>query len=217
MQSSEAFLRERTARWVCLLLAGALFGCDGRAHAREQDNTEAHHASSGRAPEIDESTRQELLVGYELLARTLDDESKLGKLEIVKTLMLDAPNDAIAKQMKRLSDISEKRAGELEDLRRLAPRVSDKPARKSPMGDAINEIAKDFGKSDMLSRAGGFDVRFVLVQAQATRMMASMAIALARFDPQPKRQAWLKRLANDYERYRGDLVEYLGARPARRG
>lgn len=217
MPPSEPFVRVRTARWVCLLLAGGLFGGDGTAHAREQDNAEAHHASPGKAPELDERTRQELLVGYELLARTLDDESKLGKLKIVKTLMLDAPKDAIGKQMKRLSDISEKRAGELEELRRLAPRVSDKPARKSPMGDAITEIAKDFGKSDMLSRAGGFDVRFVLIQAQATRMVASMATALARFDPQPKRQAWLKRLANDYERYRRDLIEYLGTRPARRG
>jgi hypothetical protein len=62
----------------------------------------------------------------------------------------------------------------------------------------------------MLSRKGGFDVRFVLVQAQATRMVAAMAKAIVRFDPNPERKAWLKELAAEYEGYRGDLIRYIG-------
>ena len=64
----------------------------------------------------------------------------------------------------------------------------------------------------MLSRNGGFDVRFVLLQAQATRMVAAMATATARFDPNSERKKWLKSLANEYEGYRSDLIEYLSVR-----
>jgi hypothetical protein len=152
---------------------------------------------------------QDLLIGYGLLADTLADESKLSKLDLFKTLTLNAPNDAVAQLMKTLSDASKQRAAQLSRLRRLAPRVSDKPAEDSPIGDAITAVAKEFGKAEMLSRKGGFDLRFVLVQAQATRMVAAMAIATARFDPNPERKEWLKSLAHEYEGYRGELIKYL--------
>jgi hypothetical protein len=163
---------------------------------------------------LSEHTHQDLLIGYTLLADTLSDESRLGTLDFFKTLMLDAPNDAVAKLMKTLSDASKRRASELSKLRHLAPDVSQKPAVESPIGEAISDVAKEFGKSEMLSRTGGFDVRFVLVQAQATRMVAAMATAIARFDPNPERKAWLKRLAVEYEGYRGDLIKYLGGQEA---
>jgi hypothetical protein len=157
---------------------------------------------------------QDLLIGYGLLADTLSDESRLGTLDVFKTLMLDAPNDEVSKLMKTLSDASEKRAAQLAKLREQAPKVSQKPAEDSAIGDAINDIAKDLGKSEMLSRKGGFDIRFVLVQAQATRMVAAMAKATARFDPNPERKVWLKELAVEYEGYRGDLIKYLGGQQA---
>jgi hypothetical protein len=160
------------------------------------------------------SRQQDLLIGYGLLADTLSDESRLGTLDLFKTLMLDAPNDAVAQLMKTLSDASKKRAGELSKLRQQEPKVSDKPAEESAIGDAITAVAKEFGKSEMLSRTGGFDVRFVLVQAQATRMVAAMATATARFDPNPERKLWLKSLASEYEGYRGDLIAYLGGKAA---
>lgn len=154
------------------------------------------------------------MIGYGLLSDTLSDESQLGKLEVVKKLMLDAPNEEISKLMEKLSDASEKRGDQLAQLRKQTPVVTGKPAEDSAIGDAINEIAKDFGKSEMLSRKGGFDVRFVLVQAQATRMVAAMAKATARFDPNAERKAWLKKLATEYEGYRGELIRYLDGKPA---
>lgn len=177
----------------------ALVGCDRRP-------------ADEVAPELTEPRRQELLIGYVLLADTLSDESRLGTLDLFKTLTLDAPNDAIAKMMQTLSEASTRRASELSKLRHLAPDVSDKPQAPSPLGDAITAVAKEFGKSEMLSRSGGFDVRFVLLQAQATRMVAAIATATARFDPNPERKAWLKSLATEYEGYRGDLIKYLGVR-----
>ena len=156
--------------------------------------------------------REDLLIGYGLLADTLSDEAHLGTLDLLKTLTFNAPNDAIAKLMHTLSEASTRRAAELSELRHLAPDVSDEPTQASPIGDAITAVAKEFGKSEMLSRSGGFDVRFVLLQAQATRMVAAMATAIARFDTNPERKKWLKGLATEYEGYRGDLIRYLGVR-----
>jgi hypothetical protein len=177
----------------------ALVGCDRRP-------------ADEATPELTEPVRQDLLIGYVLLADTLSDESRLGTLDLFKTLTLNAPNGAIAKMMQTLSEASTRRASELSGLRHLAPDVSDKPTTPSPLGDAITAVAKEFGKSEMLSRSGGFDVRFVLLQAQATRMVAAIATATARFDPNPERKAWLKSLATEYEGYRGDLIKYLGVR-----
>jgi len=179
------------------------------------DQAQAPHADPQGAA-LSPEAREDLLTGYTLLANTLDDESNLGKLELFKKLTLDAPNTSIAKLMDDLSHVAEVRAKELAELRRRAPEVTGKPEKRSPIGDAINETAQDFGKSDLMSRNGGFDVRFVLVQAQATRMVAAMSSALARFDPEPKRKAWLRDLARDYEGHRADLVAYLGGRSAER-
>ena len=177
----------------------ALIGCD-RQPAEEA------------TPKSTAPVREDLLIGYGLLADTLSDESHLGTLDLFKTLTLNAPNDAIAKMMQTLSEASTRRADELSKLRHLAPDVSDNPTQASPIGDAITAVAKEFGKSEMLSRNGGFDVRFVLLQAQATRMVAAMATAIARFEPNPQRKKWLKSLANEYEGYRGDLIKYLSVR-----
>ena len=177
----------------------ALVGCD------RQPAEEARHKSTG-------PVREDLLIGYGLLADTLSDESHLGTLDLFKTLTLNAPNDAIAKMMQTLSEASTRRADELSKLRHLAPDVSGAPTQASAIGDAITAVAKEFGKSEMLSRNGGFDVRFVLLQAQATRMVAAMATAIARFEPNPQRKKWLKSIATEYEGYRGDLIKYLSVR-----
>jgi hypothetical protein len=188
----------RALPWLVLGLIG--LGLSGCHRAPAESGTTALTATR----------HEDLRIGYTLLADTLSDESKLGTLDFFKSLMLDAPNDAIAKMMKTLSDASKRRASQMPKLRRLEPNVAGKPTEESLIGDAITAIAKDFGKAEMLSRKGGFDVRFVLVQAQATRMIAAMAKATARFDPNPERKAWLKELAQEYEGYRGDLIKYLG-------
>ncbi len=54
-----------------------------------------------------------------------------------------------------------------------------------------------------------FDVRFVVLQAQATRMVAAMARANARFDSNAERKAWLSGLATEYEGYRDELIEII--------
>jgi len=204
---------ESTSKLLGVLALGCvLTGC-GATPVYAEATPHAEERGADGSHELSESRRQQLLIGYDLLAKALDDEARLDTLKVVKKVTLDGPNDAIAKLMERLSDASEKRIEELERLRALRPRVSDSPE-PNPVGEAIREVATDYGKAEMMSRDGGFDVRFVLVQAQATRMVAAIATALARFDPEPRRKQWLKQVARDYEGYRSELIEYLGGKPA---
>jgi hypothetical protein len=193
----------RDSSWALGLLIGtvllALVGCDRRPAA---ETTAKSHAKS----------RQDLLMGYDLLASTLSDESSLGTLDFFKKITFNGPNKEIDKMMKALSDASSRRASELTKLRHLAPDVSDKARAESPIGDAITSIARDIGESEMTSRNGGFDVRFVLLQAEATRMLSVIATAIARFDPNHKRKGWLKSLAIEYEGYRTDMTKYIGGK-----
>lgn len=189
-----------TLRAFVLLIATGLLvlnACDHRPLAASAPNATADH-------------QQDLLIGYNLLANTLSDESRLHSLDVLKTLQIDGTNDAIGKMMTTISDASTRRASELTKLVQLAPNVSDKPSAVSLIGEAITAAAKEIGKSEMTSRDGGFDVRFVLLQAQATRMVAAIATAIERFEPNPERKEWLKSLAVEYEGYRSEMIEYLG-------
>jgi hypothetical protein len=165
------------------------------------------HEKSEPAPSAS-TAHQDLLMGYELLANTLADESKLNALEILKTLTLSGPVEEVRTTMDVLSKACKQRAKELEDLRKLAPDVTAEPATRSPIGDAITSVATEAGKDEMLGDSA-FDLRFMLLQAQATRMISAMASAIAKYEPNAKRQKWLLEVAGEYEGYRDDIVEVI--------
>lgn len=58
----------------------------------------------------------------------------------------------------------------------------------------------------MIEIGGSFGVRFVFLQAQATRMVYAIATAGAEIEPNERRAEWLRRLAAEYEGYRDELV-----------
>ncbi len=154
---------------------------------------------------------EDLLTGYDLLADVLSDESQLGALVFLKKLTLRAPVEDVEAIAGKLGAASKRRSAELEELRSLVPVVSGAPAVRSPLGEAITRLAKEAGTDELLDRDLGFSLRFVLLQAQATRMVAAMALATAESDPNPnpKRKAWLGELAEEYEGYREELVAVL--------
>jgi hypothetical protein len=150
-------------------------------------------------------THLDLLVGHNLLQDTLSGEGGLGMLRIFKKLTFGHVDTDIQNVMKKLSDTSKKRAGELEKLRKLEPDVSGK-APPSPIGDAIQAAATEAGKHDMLHPDGTFSVRFMFLQGQATRMVAVMAEETAKIDTNAERRKWLEALAKEYEGYHDDMV-----------
>ncbi|MED5261119.1 MAG: hypothetical protein VX574_01790 [Myxococcota bacterium] len=156
--------------------------------------------------ETETRTQENLEVGYSLLESSLRDESQLKWLLLMRKLTLNKPPAEIASIMERISETSKRRAAEISKLRRLKPDVSREPA-PSPVGDAIQASAKAVGMHEMVFPDGAFNIRFLFLQAQATRMIAVIAVETADLDPNEERSKWLRKLAKEFEGLRDELVK----------
>ena len=187
-----------SSRWLVILLMTTFFatGCALMGGGNEDESP------AKASTEVD----QGLLTAYVLLADTLSQESKLGALGFLKKITFRRPVPEIDDIMNRLSDISDERLDELEELRELSPDVSAGPKYMDPIGEAITSNATDAGMDEMLDRDGSFGIRFILLQAQATRMIGAIAMAAADIKPNQRRKKWLTNLAKEYEEIRDELV-----------
>ncbi len=167
---------------------------------------EEGNASGKKSPTADSGVSQGLLTAYAILEDTLSQEAKLGALGFLKKITFSRPVPEIDALMKRISKVSEKRIDELEDLRKLAPDASAAPDYMDPIGNAITSNATRSGMDEMLDRHGSFGIRFVFLQAQATRMVSAIALAAAEVEPNERRRKWLKDLSIEYESIRDALV-----------
>ena len=181
---------------VCLALP-LLFGCESAAPEPCLQSEDDRH--------------EDLLVGFNLLADTLADESKLGLLNFFKKITFRGSVEEVDELISTISAASGERAGELEKLRKLEPVVTGRPERSSAIGDAITTLAKDVGADEMLDHDESFDIRFLLLQAQATRMVAVIAAAVSEFDTNQERKDWLMIVAKQYEDYRHDIIDVVTA------
>jgi hypothetical protein len=187
--------RRNVSILVVSLVLPLLFGCEPAAPAPCLQSADERH--------------QELLVGINLLADTLADESKLNLLNFFKKITFRGSVEEVDELISALSAASGERAGELEKLRKLEPVVTGRPERSSAIGDAITTLAKDVGADEMLERDGSFGIRFLLLQAQATRMIAVIAAAVSEFDTNRERKDWLMTVAKQYEDYRHDIIDVV--------
>ena len=168
--------------------------------------------STTRAETNPELTEQ-LRIGYSLLQSTLSAESHLKYLGWLREVEFQSPSPEVEKLLKAISEVSVKRAAELPDLRRLSPVATGKPP-PSPIGDAIQAAAQSAGTREMLFPDGQFAMRFVFLQAQATRMATVIAQQTAKLDPNPRRSAWLTEVAKEFEDLRERLVHSVeGCKP----
>lgn len=158
--------------------------------------------------ENQKAASRDLLIAYDILAETLSDESKLKWLGLLKRVTFDRTAPEVEDLLKRISASASERSDELEDLRNLPPDVSMEPAGTDPIGDAITAMAKEAGTSELME-GDAFGLRFVVLQAQATRMVAAIAEAAAQVETQPRRKAWLESLAAEYEGLREELLDVL--------
>ncbi len=179
-------LRHRLLTPVGLLLAAMLLAgvAPARAETRDQENR---------------------LVGYRLLADSLSGESSLKWLLRVRQITLHGPAKEVRALMERISEVSKQRARELGELRKLAPDVTGKPP-PSPMGDAIQSSLKGLGLYEMVFSDRTFNMRFMLLQAQATRMISVIAEQTAKIESNKKRKRWLREVSKQYEALHEDIV-----------
>eukprot|EP00532_Pseudo-nitzschia_australis_P000187 CAMPEP_0168196564 /NCGR_PEP_ID=MMETSP0139_2-20121125/20591_1 /TAXON_ID=44445 /ORGANISM="Pseudo-nitzschia australis, Strain 10249 10 AB" /LENGTH=163 /DNA_ID=CAMNT_0008120763 /DNA_START=213 /DNA_END=704 /DNA_ORIENTATION=+ len=133
--------------------------------------------------------------------------------------------------MTDIYEISHKRVRELE--RRLfkeQPAIRIREAPVSAIGDSIqNDVEASstaelvplpslFTSSNLPSASSlsstslplsEWGIRFLLIQAQATRMVVGLSTSLRKLEQNTARKEWLTTLAAEYEAIREDLVECL--------
>jgi hypothetical protein len=61
----------------------------------------------------------------------------------------------------------------------------------------------------MIFSDGTFDTRFMLLQAQAMRMVAVIADQTAKVDSNEERKTWLGEVSREYEALREEIVEVM--------
>jgi len=94
---------------------------------------------------------------------------------------------------------------QLSPARSHATRVASRKPAKVAEGRLEQRGVRSI-RGEMIEIGGSFGVRFVFLQAQATRMVYAIATAGAEIEPNERRAEWLRRLAAEYEGYRDELV-----------
>lgn len=150
--------------------------------------------------------RRSLEIAFALLESSLGAEAELKWLVLFKKLTLEGPAEQVEGIMKQIQKASESRVKEFKALRKLAPAVTANPP-PSPMGDAIEAAAQEAGTEELIFSSGVFNIRFLFLQAQATRMISVVAEQAAKVDPNDERSQWLHDVSDQFEDYRDDLVE----------
>merc|ERR1712176_819225 len=91
------------------------------------------------------------------------------------------------------------------------PNITIAHAPLSKIGDSITGAAKWSGTYEMMRPLPGesWDVRFMLLQAMATRMVAAISSSTANIDPNPERSRWLHDVSDEYENIREQLVKAM--------
>jgi len=156
--------------------------------------------------ELSAKRDENLLTAYGILSDSLGDEASLKWLLLLKNVTLHGPAEEVKNMMKTIQKAANKRSEEMKKLRLLdPPLVGEAP--HSAMGDAIQRAATEVGMVEMIFPDGKFNVRFLFLQAQATRMISVVAEQAAKFDPNKKREKWLRDVAHEFEGYRDELVQ----------
>lgn len=157
---------------------------------------------------------EDLLIGYTLLADTFRDESQLSMLKMLRKLLFrKTVVDEVSATMDKIAASAAQRAQELKRMRKLEPAVMGRPKTTSTIGDAITAAAKEAGTGEMLAWRGNakltFNLRFMVLQCQATRMINAMATAISIHDVNTERNEWLLEVAKEYEGYRDDIIDSI--------
>lgn len=159
-----------------------------------------------------DASHGELLIGYKLLRHYISLEGDLKYLKVLRKITFRGPSVDLDRIITRLHQISSYRTVELDSLFQLElPVIHTKDAPTSMIGEYIQNTAEQKGKLEMIAPGLGaaWPVRFYLLQAQATRMIAAIATSTSKLETNPERKRWLKAVAKEYELLRETIVEAL--------
>ena len=169
---------------------------------------------------------KETLIGYQILHHILEKESQLKYLHWLRYVTFRGPEDEVKEIMTTIYNTSKKRTTELERLWKIPydPIIQIENTPISLIGDSIQADVEYSSTIEMLSISmlsssssssttkspwKTWDIRFFLIQAQATRMVSGVATSIRKFERNDERRKWLIELAEEYENIREDLVFLL--------
>jgi hypothetical protein len=148
--------------------------------------------------------------GYAVLEKLLGDEAHLDTLRIVKSAVtFTRASDPTVDLIDDIATVSARGLDDLDRLVTLHPVITPEISREERLGSDILDALRVVTAWELLSASGDdFELRLVLSQVQALRLISQLLEELRELDPNPDRQAWLANLASDYE----DLYDRAVAR-----
>lgn len=153
----------------------------------------------------DDEKANQLAMGYGSLKELLDDEGSVDKILVIKSA-----RGATKELVKSIAAVSAAASDKLEELSALEPSVrTDQPAALPVLEGATRDSIASQTAQDLVFSSGTFEVRLLLSQAQALRYGRFLAEGLSARDSNAQRQAWLRNLAEEYERLYGQVVKRL--------
>lgn len=164
-------------------------------------------------PAVASPSRSDLVVGYDLLERTLEDEANLDKLGFLKTITFDRPPESIRELMTEVADIAAETLDQLERHRKAAPPIA-KMEKQGGIGDRLQDAIKEQTKSDLLERSPRFSARLLLSQGQALGMLTALTGELEKIDPNKERREWLHDLSGRFGKMYDAYMKELQFKPA---
>jgi len=183
----------------CLLLAQTCFSAENPASAGKK-------AAPVTAP-LTADQQNDLLTGYNLLENILSGESDLTYLLWFRKLTLRPPANSVEKLLQAIDKASNTRLSQLKRLRKLDPPIMGKSP-SSPIGTSIQNTATDMATKGMLLD-DTFNIRFLFLQAQSTRMLAVIAKVTADIEPNEDRKKWFNEVSVEFEDLHNKLVVSL--------
>ncbi len=138
--------------------------------------------------------------GYSVLRKMLGDEQHLKTLRVAKSVVtLNNVSDPTRRLIDDIAAASSTGLDRLDGIAALKPRISFDSSCSSMLDRAMLDPMRLSTAKDLLMASGDeFEIRLVVSQVQALRMISELAGELRDLDPNVQRQVWLQELSGQY-------------------
>ncbi|UCB54336.1 MAG: hypothetical protein JSW45_10345 [Thiotrichales bacterium] len=140
--------------------------------------------------------------GYSALKIFLEDEQYLTAIRRVKTVItFEGVSGPTGKLIDSIADFSEQALQELEALASAKPAIVFEDFDENSIGKATLDSMRYATAKEFLLDGDDFEKNLLLSQSQILRVISHLAKQLEQKESNPKRKAWLNKLAKHYEEY----------------
>ena len=145
---------------------------------------------------------ENLSAGYSALRLFLQDERHLTTIRRVKlVLSFEGISDRSVKLIGEIADSSAIAVDQLEQLAGARPAISFKEFSDDSIGKATLDSLRFATAKEFLLETEDFEKDLLLSQSQILRVISHLAVQLEQKETNVRRKAWLRKLADRYERY----------------